>query len=110
MAWDERIRPFLRTATVYSTLESPPELFERWGLEADIRRRIRSVVSAGGVAAAADMVPDVVAADIILPDADPAAVAEIGRSIGATTIAIRNFDTDAVEVGVAWARDVAALL
>ncbi len=80
------------------------------GLDADIRRRIRSVVSAGGVAAAADMVPDVVAADIILPDADPAAVAEIGRSIGATTIAIRNFDTDAVEVGVAWARQVAALL
>lgn len=110
VAWDERIRPFLRTATVYSTLESPPELFERWGLDANIRRRIRSAVSAGGVAAAADMVPDVVAADIILPDADPAVVAEIGRSIGATTIAIRNFDTDAVEVGVAWAREVAALL
>ena len=41
---------------------------------------------------------------------DPASVAEIGRSVGATAIAIRNFDTEAVGVGVAWAREVASLL
>jgi 5,10-methylenetetrahydromethanopterin reductase len=110
VAWDERIRPFLRAATVYSMLESPPELFERWGLDAETRGRIRSTVSSGGIAAAADMVPDVVAADIILPDADPASVAKIGRSVGATAIAIRNFDTEAVGVGVGWAREVASLL
>ena len=80
------------------------------GLDAEIRGRIRSMVSSGGIVAAADIVPDAVAADIILPDADPASVAEIGRSIEATAIAIRDFDTDAIDVGVAWAREVASLL
>lgn len=108
--WDERIRPHLRTACVYSTLESPPELYERWGLDADTRGRIRAVVSAGGTQAATDLVPDEVAADIILADPDPAAVAQIGRSVGATAIAIRDFDTDAVAVGIEWARDVASRL
>lgn len=110
--WDERIRPHLRTACVYSTLESPPELYERWGLDTELRDQIRSAVSAGGTIAATGLVPDEVASDIILPDPDPdpATVAEIGRSVGATTIAIRDFDTGAVAVGIEWARDVASRL
>ena len=107
VAWDERIRPYLRTATVYSTLESPPHLYERWGLDADLRGRIRAVVSKGGIAAAAELVPEPVVDDIVLPDPDPETVAAIGRSVGASTIAIRSFVAEAVPEGVAWARDVA---
>ena len=110
VAWDDRIRPFLRTATVYSALESPPDLFDRWGLDAEKRAEIRAAVASGGTPAAAALVPDSVVDDIVLPDPDPASVAEIGRTIGATTIAIRNFDTDTVGAGVTWAREVATLL
>jgi len=107
VAWDDRIRPYLRTATVYSTLESPPHLFDQWGLERDLRNEIRSVVSKGGIASAAELVPDSVVDDIVLPDPDPETVAAIGRAVGASTIAIRSFVPEAVPEGVAWARDVA---
>ena len=110
VAWDERIRPYLRTATVYSTMESPPHLYERWGLDDDLRNRIRTVVAEGGIASAADLVPDSVVDDIVLPDPDPETVAAIGRSVGASTIAIRSFVPEAVSVGVEWARDVAERL
>ena len=110
VAWDERIRPFLRTAAVYSALESPPALFQRWGLDADKRAEIRAVVAQSGLPAAADLLPDSVVDDVVLADADPASVARIGRSIGATTIAIRNFDTETIGTGVAWAREVASQL
>ena len=110
VAWDDRIRPHLRTACVYSALESPPALFEQWGLTAAQRAEIRSVVAHSGLAAAADLLPDAVVEDIVLSDPDPASVAKIGRSIGATTIAIRNFDTACVGAGVEWARTVTSQL
>lgn len=110
VAWDDRIEPYLRTATVYSALESPPQLFERWGLDAGSRAQIREVVGRSGIEAAARLVPEPVVADLVLADADPAAVAEIGRSIGASSIAIRNFVIDAVPAGIEWAREVAARL
>jgi hypothetical protein len=57
-----------------------------------------------------DHKPNPASGDIILSDPDPATVAEIGRSVGATAIAIRDFETAAVGVGVEWARDVASRL
>jgi 5,10-methylenetetrahydromethanopterin reductase len=110
VAWDERIRPHLRMATVFSALESPPDLFRRWGLSVDTRQEIKSVVMRHGIAAAASLVPDSVADDVILPDADPASVAEMAKAVGATAIAVRNFETDALQEGVNWARDVTAML
>lgn len=110
VAWDERIRPHLRMATVFSALESPPELFRRWGLTAETRQEIKSVVMGHDIAAAASLVPDSVVDDVVLSDADPASVAEIARSVGATSIAVRNFDTAALDEGVKWARDVAAMI
>ena len=110
VAWDERIRPFLRTATVWAAVESPPELFDRWGIAAETRDHLRSVIVRDGLPAAGELVPDPIVDDVILPDPDPAAVAKVGRQIGATAIAIRNFDTATVPVGVAWAKEVAALL
>ena len=107
--WDERIRPFLRTATVWAAVESSPELSD-WGVTAETRDHLRSVVDRDGLHAAADLVPGPVVDDVILPDPDPAAVAEVGRSIGATAIAIHNFDTATIPVGVAWAREVTVRL
>jgi 5,10-methylenetetrahydromethanopterin reductase len=108
--WDERIRPHLRVATVYAALESPPALLARWGLDAERRSEIRAVVGRAGTPAAAKLVPDEAVDDLVLADADPSSVAEIGRSIGATTIAIRNFETETIGAGVEWAREVAAQL
>ena len=110
VAWDERIRPHLRTATVYAALESPPELFDGWGVDPATRGEIRAVVHSKGLPAAAELMPDAIVDDIILADADPAAVAATAKRIGATRIAIRNFSNDALPTGVEWARAVTANL
>ena len=107
VAWDERLRPYLRMATVYSMMESPPDLYERWGVSAELREQVKSVAMARDIAAAAEMVPDSVAHDVMVSDSDPEAVAAIARGVGATSIAIRNFDTEVLADGVSWARDVA---
>ncbi len=110
VAWDERISPYLRMATVFAAVESPPELYERWGVPDETRERVKAVLAGHDMDAAAELIPDAIVEDVVLPDADPGAAAELARSIGATGIAIRNFDNASLADGVSWAREVTARL
>jgi riboflavin biosynthesis pyrimidine reductase len=99
-------RQRVRTIAAYSVLNSRRALQARWAVDSATVARVRQLLVGGGATAAQDLVPTAALDDLIVQNADPLAVAEIARSIGATSLAAPVFSIADVAERVAWARAV----
>ena len=68
-------------------MNSAREVRQRWGLDDQQVESIRATMVRAGLEAAAE-VPEAALDDLIFHDPDPAAIATVGRSLGATSIAL----------------------
>ena len=98
----------IRTIAAYSVLNSSRALHDRWDLDPSAVAEIRARLVSGGAAAAQHLVPPAALEDLVLADASASSVAAVGRTIGATAIAVPAFDIATVGDRVSWARSVLA--
>ena len=110
VAHDESVRPYLGYAAVYAALNAAPAARRRWGLDAGMAAAIRAELLRGGTARAADLVPAAALDDLIVRNPEAAVVADQGRRVGATSIAIPSFATSTLASRIGWARQIDALL
>jgi alkanesulfonate monooxygenase SsuD/methylene tetrahydromethanopterin reductase-like flavin-dependent oxidoreductase (luciferase family) len=103
-------RDRVRTIAAYSVLNSNRALHAHWGLDGDAVEELRRTLVAGGARAAADLVPPKALDDLILADSSPRAVIEIGRGIGATSIALPAFELDELPARISWGQQVSERL
>jgi 5,10-methylenetetrahydromethanopterin reductase len=103
-----RSRERVRNIAAYSVLNSRPALQARWGLDRAGVDKLRTLLVAGGAAAAADLVPAAALDDLIIADSDPGRMGAVARKLGATSLALPAFNIDELAERVAWARQVLA--
>lgn len=95
---------------VYGVLNASPGLRRQWGVVEDDVAGIRAALVAGDALEALERVPAAARSDLILPALSAAEAVGIGRSIGATSIAIPAFSVASLPDRLAWARAVASEL
>ena len=100
---DPSLRPSIMHVAVYASLNTRRAIRLRWGLTDDLVEQIRTALVAGGTAAATARVPDAALSDLLVPDADPHAVARRARSLGVASLAVPGFSVDSVGGHVRWA-------
>lgn len=102
--------PSLLHVAVYASINTAAAVREQWGLGRTKVDAIRRALVAGGVHAAADLVPAAALDDLIVDDPGPAAVAARARELGIMAIAVPGFGMASLPEQLAWAGEVEALL
>jgi hypothetical protein len=110
VAHDDETRRSMMNAAVYASINTAPVVRAGWGLDAALVAAIRAALVSGGTGAAIDLVPPAALDDLVLADPDPVVVAERGRSIGATSVAVPCYDPRRLPAQVEWAHRVVSAL